>query len=56
MRGMRRSTKELRAQGGAYAKATAKSDQERARETAQELIRELESIEIGLKQELNAKA
>jgi len=55
MRGMRRSAKELRAQRGAYA-ASAADDQARARETAQELIRELESIETELKRNVTAEA
>lgn len=55
MRGMYRGARELRAQGEAYAKASARSDQERARETAQQLLAELESIEMELKRDITAK-
>lgn len=56
MRGMRRETKVLQAQRGAYAKASAAGDQERARQTALELLRELESIETELKRDVTAGA
>ena len=56
MRGMQSGSRELRAQSGAYAKASAEGDQERVKETAQELLRELESIETELKRDMTAKA
>ena len=55
-RGVRRSAQELRAQSGAYTKAAAQSDQQRARETAQALLAELESIETELKRDMTAGA
>jgi len=51
---VRRGTKEMLAQRSAYGRATSQSDQERARETARELIRELESIETELKRDMTA--
>lgn len=55
-RGIRQSAAELRAQGGAYAKEASESDRERARQTAQELLAELESIEMELKRDLTIRA
>jgi len=55
-RGIRQGTRELHAQGSAYVKETNKSDQERARQTAQALLIELESIETELKRNVNAGA
>ena len=55
-RGVRRSAQELRAQGSAYTKAVEGSDQQRARETAQALLAELESIETELKRDMTAGA
>ena len=55
-RSMRRMADDLHVQGRAYAKASAQSDQQRARETAQELLCELENIEAELKRELPARA
>jgi len=55
-RGVRRSAQELRAQGGAYVKAAGESDQQRAKETAQALLAELESIETELKRDMTAGA
>ena len=55
-RGVRRSAQELRAQSGAYAKAAEESDQQRAKETAQALLAELESIETELKRDMTAGA
>ena len=48
-RGIRDGAGELRAQKSAYARAAGESDQERAEQTARELLKELESIEAGLK-------
>lgn len=48
-RGMKAAADDLRTQTKAYAKTTARSDRERAEETARELLVELESIEKGLK-------
>jgi len=56
VRGIRRGTKALRAQSGVYAKETAKSDRERVRETAKELLLELGSIETELKRDMTARA
>ena len=56
VRGMRREAKTLRTQSGAYGKAAAGSAQERARQTAQELLVELESIETELKRDIAVKA
>ena len=55
-RGIRRSAKEMRAQSGAYAKEASESDRERARQTAQELLAELESIETELKRDMTVRA
>ena len=56
-RGMRLGTQELREQTDAYAKAASESDRQRAEQTAQELLRELEDIEAGLKaREASAQA
>lgn len=55
-RGVRQGAQELRAQGRAYAKAAQESEQQRARETAQALLEELESIETELKRDMTAKA
>ena len=55
MRGMRSGAEGLRAQGAAYAKASAESDRERAQETARELLLELGNIETELKRDLTAK-
>lgn len=55
MRGMRSGAEGLRAQGAAYAKASAESDRERAQETARELLLELGNIETELKRDLTAR-
>lgn len=55
-RGVRQSAQELRAKSGAYAKAAEESDQQRAKETAQALLAELESIETELKRDMTAGA
>ena len=55
-RSLRTGARELRAQGGAYKKEAALSDRERAQQTAQELLDELSSIELGLKREMGAQA
>lgn len=49
-RDVRRGAKELRAQTGAYAAAASQSDRDRAQRTAEELLREIEEIEQGLKE------
>ncbi|MBE5799948.1 MAG: hypothetical protein E7321_08370 [Clostridiales bacterium] len=49
MRGIREGAQELHAQKNAYVSAAKKSEQERAEQTAAELLEELESIEAGLK-------
>lgn len=51
-RGIRQSAKEMRAQKDAYAKEIALSDRERAEQTADALLKELESIETELKKEI----
>ena len=55
-RGIRSSAREMRAQKDAYAKEAALSDRERAEQTAQALIQELESIELELKKEQSLQA
>jgi len=54
-RGMRSSARELRTQSGVYAKEAAESDRERARETARELLCELERIEKELGKTMTAR-
>ena len=54
-RSLRDGASELRAQGRSLAQESAASDQERAQQTAQELLRELESIEQGLKREMDVR-
>ena len=49
-RGIRAGAGELRAQAKAYGDAAGQSEQARAEETAQELLRELEEIERGLRE------
>ena len=48
-RGVRRGAKELRAQAGAYGAAAAENDRARAQRTADELLKEIEEIEQGLR-------
>lgn len=50
MRGVRAGAKEMTAQKNAYAKAADESDRERAQETADALLRELDEIEQQLRQ------
>lgn len=47
-RGVRRAAGEMRAQTKAYARASAKADQEQAQATAEALLRELDEIEASL--------
>lgn len=55
-RGIRGGAAELRAQRDAYAQAAAQSDRERAEQTAEELLSELESIERELNKKTSAQA
>lgn len=55
-RGIRSSAREMRTQKDAYAGEMAQSDRERAEQTADELLRELESIEQELKKEKSLQA
>lgn len=55
-RGIRGGAAELRAQRDAYAQAAAQSDRERAEQTAEELLSELESIEQELNKKTSAQA
>lgn len=55
-RGIRGGAAELRAQRDAYARAAAQSDRERAEQTAEELLSELESIEQELNKKTSAQA
>lgn len=54
-RGIRSGSNELRAQGRALAKEAGEADRERAEQTAQALLLELEAIERELKKEQNAR-
>lgn len=56
VRGIRSGAAELRAQRDAYAQAAAQSDRERAEQTAEELLSELESIEQELNKKTSAQA